>query len=229
MGEEGGRNLWVICYNDLQNAGDPTGLDCVRFVSKSVSGKYRVLSTVDDIHIIQKAGLGTIGIFSDGSYADEPVTVRNNVLDGCKHILIPLRIYIRAGLKQVHTSGEYSGYVKHAANMDGGAGPNPVRSETIEHERGHARAYWEKIRPKVLDVLDKFCCDNRDTAAVEADIRQKYALLLEDVDYVRTSADMANQATINWYRSDSSYEEITPPDQRVGGTVFHFDYLWRKR
>lgn len=148
--------------------------------------------------------------------------------DGCRVVIIKLLIRIKKGLPKVQEQkvGARYGYRRHNGDPFSQTGwLTPVYEETKAHEQGHAEAYWAYLRPRIEQDLDQYCCKVGDDEAIRAQVVAEYEDLIKTPEYLKKSADAADQATITFYTNDPHYKSLNAAQyslQRV-------DYLWERQ
>lgn len=157
------------------------------------------------------------------------------------HFTPEIHIWSEITNKFEHAKGDLAGYTPHEVDlktgkMTGGKSHSPTMTDVLAHERGHARAYMEVMKPLIEAEFESYCDKQKyktkaEQQQFERRIRQKLYALLENSEYLIKSSEYANSATLSFYDNED-YNEIDPVLPSVYGPD-HPDvevvYAWEKK
>ena len=247
--ERGGSSLYCMCGNKPLFSLDTRGLKGVTFLKMEDESNVPVV-TVDDIPTLKMVDTnlnGTFAYYNLGKPEGEEFEVCFAEDSSIFEIRFRLGILIADWLldKQKHESGEWAFYAIHyieGDEMGGGLSPNPIAPATYAHERGHARAFLEEMKTPLENGLSGFfsgqyITDNK-KKEVKTQISKKVFSLMKNQSYLKKSAEYANQATVDYYDNEGSYEPQGPQldqgewsDDGAGVLIRDpqiYDYSWKK-
>ena len=242
IGENGGNNLFSMCNNRPTALADFMGLDGILFLKGDESGSPVV--SVDDIPVFPEdkssAEVWRAGIFYDYPYNQAPVMRYPVKLNSNKQIC-EIQFHLHIGIssdvysKNAHDKDEIVGYNPHLVE-DGGlkscSSLHPIYPATLRHERGHAKAYLEVLRPILERELVPLLNSKKyvDENAAKMEVVKKVAELSNNMEYLQKSAKYANEGTIGYYTGNVDYLPIASVFlTNEYGVVDRWEWLWRKQ
>jgi len=166
IGESGGRSLYAFVRNDPAANIDRVGLSCVNVYTKrtggALAGGWKRANSEDDVEISSSNSRNELGRFGPPDLFQ--ITDKKNKCD----IEITVQIYLNPDLPTSPTKGAHYYYLEHyqqsgTANLWAGnawsSTPNvsPTRGSTLDHERGHARAFFEYTLPAFETAVQSYC------------------------------------------------------------------------
>ena len=252
--ENGGYNLYAICLNGLPFESDPTGLSGILFL-RGDDESNMVVSSWEDIPWKPCGKLNSFGKF----YHHKPNAPFHREieieLDGDNRVCeirFRLLILIQQALvdKMEHQKDEIYRYKKHyvvnikqddeqdslRGKLCGGRSNNPIFPSTLAHERGHARAFWEVLKPRLETELAAFIqptstqYTSKETA--EREVAAKVDKLFNDPAHLEKSAQYANEGTVGYYEGNPDYESLGPITiygQSPIDRAQRYDYQWKRK
>ncbi len=256
--ETGGRNLYAICLNGLPFDTDPTGLSGILFL-RGGDAENAVVSSVEDIPWKPCATMKSFGKF----YYHKPnapfhreIEIELGADNRICEIRFRLLILIQQSLvdKTEHTKNEIYRYKKHyvlnlkqnsgqealRGKQYGGRSDNPIFPSTLAHERGHARAFLEILKPRLETELALFLrptstqYDSKEVA--EREVAAKVDKLFNEPSHLEKSSQYANDGTIGFYEGNPLYKSLGPTTiyGRMDGDVpidppQKYDHQWERK
>jgi hypothetical protein len=228
IGEMGCFLIYGFAENDGVNSVDVNGLISLEFVT-SVPSSRRNLSgllingnkpvlTADDVYVDDIAGRGGLArmdlVFSDGV---DPATMTTEAFlsrPSVQHCIARVVFYIRVDSLQREEAGKKYYYREHIMGNDGPQGRgfgNGPRGATLAHEKGHVRAYLEKVRPCLERYFQKFSGHGARafSAQEEREINEQHEACKTEA-YWRLSAEYANAAHRAYFEGDHKYDRLYP-------------------
>ncbi|HCE46516.1 MAG TPA: hypothetical protein DET40_23470 [Lentisphaeria bacterium] len=237
--EGGGVNLYGMVGNNAVNNFDLLGAKSFRIVT-STDASSKDMRPVKEINSVNEINLRTSasnisngylgpdsntgpGLYFDDGTDNKPVLWNKGKLvletGGICRANILVDIYAQG--PQVK-SGETYYYLQHYPEgshfLGGGVGFEPIGS-VINHEKGHANAFWQKVIPCVKKVVDRIIKNNSSgpfTAAEMNEITSAFTNCSTSKDYIDTSITLANLGTRSYY-SPTRFTRTFPTDPtRIG-------------
>ncbi len=255
--ERGGLSLYRLERNDPLFSIDALGLEGIVFL-KADSEETRMshpthapISVVDDIpdFKVEESKMSDNGRFFycyDGFNIDVSFDDKNQICE----IRFRLGINIRKDIanKTVHEPKDIIRYKKHVAengHLKKALSHNSIYPATLAHEKGHARAFWEVLKPRIESELASYFTTPRIVYTTDAqknevkkDVAKKVDQLYHLQDHLEKSAQYANEGTIGFYENPFVYQSLGAADvggeRSYDGRVWivkpqHFDYSWEKQ
>ena len=233
--ENGGMNLYASCDNALISGVDFMGFSNIRFLSPSDSGDKEVLSP-DDVHVTPAVIHYGYGNFPDPILK---TTVRSGRL--CRvDVRLEIRIDSHLQEKTDHRKGETVAYIPHEIvngnrRQTGGIFINPTYDAVHKHEKGHAKAFLEIVKPKLLAKFEPYFTNEKskysdELAEIKYDIAFRQILKdeLGNIDYLQKSAEYANSESIHHW-SPILYNFVGYGVFTVKNELRELRFVWKKK
>ena len=194
----------LYCYvgNNVCGSNDHLGLIEVKIVEE----RNHSCVVDDEMNVpIYEVSTGT----KHGSFEHTDVLVSKSNNDAiCCEVLLPVGIHIRADLETDFKSQTTAGYINHEVALNGNgdyilvargsASYGHTKSMVIEHERGHAKAYFKWLKPWMLNDLPPYLRSKRTEKEIQDFAKYFYDLMLQNRVYLEDSARFSNQASKDW-------------------------------
>ena len=201
--EEGGLALYVYCKNNTLGMTDLFGTVGVRVVSYFEAGFWERITSGDKIIQRQVSSASEIPITLVNSSSIWGQFRANPNFYGCD-VVITLDILIRATAIERGKSDTIYYYTPHILDKKGFSstsdGTPQVKGAILAHERGHAEAFFNTILPRFEALVRDL--PSSATSEIESRYNQAWREGQEE------SARLANEAHINWYRTNGYKLEI---------------------
>jgi RHS repeat-associated protein len=208
-------NLYSYCKNSPVLYSDALGLSGVKFVDRATDSELTDISSLT----AEAADMSDFGDFTP--YPPD--------CDGCiDEVRIELSLRVKDSLPSGPTAGARYVYDRHwlgylVPDEYGGIGLigsgasldwlEPPRPEVEAHERGHAKGFWEVVKPCAESALASFCgqvCTPEKEAAMVAAFNSCMTTL-----YRQKSAQYADAATVAYY-SGAGFVRFHPASSQIG-------------
>ena len=253
LGERGGVSLYRLCKNDPLFTVDGVGLMGVVFLKADEEDRrqdhptHEAVTSVDDIPEIKAPNMSDNGKFFysyDGFHVD--VLFKNKKI--CEiQFRLGIRIAESIKNKTSHESGEIVRYKNHVAKngvLYRNRSENSIYPATLAHEKGHAKAFLEVLKPRIESELAPYFTSLKtyDGEDEELDVRQAIARKVDQLyhlqNHLEKSARYANEGTVGFYDNNPEYKSLGPitiPGEMMddGVTPYslptHYDYQWEKQ
>ena len=227
--EGGGRNLYFFCNNNPLSYYDFNGNESL-FITYDDKNTMSEVNKVEDIKVKEIKGLG-------GLFDSERIEFLKNEAGETCNFKFPLQITNGAGAAII--SGNFYFYVPHVKGNDGGAYVGLPAAPSLAHERGHANAYWEDVKPCAEKIYEKW---KGKTLSIEdkKKIEEEYNNCKTDT-YWFKSANYSNKATRDSMDNDNHFIRTWPKDKKdinnpsvtqpvtVGGNRFNATDMWKAK
>jgi RHS repeat-associated protein len=181
IGELGGINVYGFVRNSPLGNLDKLGLSCVKvYTFRSggmLAGSWKQAKTEEDVEVSYRNLRGELGAFG------APPTImqfadKKNKCD----IEVSVQIYLKPNLPILPTKGAHYFYLEHYPQsgteyLGGGIswstapGKSPTRGSVLDHEKGHARAFFKYTLPCFEAAVESYCgkvLTASDQSAIEA-------------------------------------------------------------
>ena len=201
IGEQGVYNLYGFVGNDGVNRWDRLGLKVTWRIATYTSKEYSDLvgiTKIDEVLIVETPYTG-IEPDSGGAFYEPNVKFDGN---NCRANFI-INIEFKGMSAKNYPKGFTVWYLEHynggsayePSYSSGGLGNIP-KEATLAHEKGHAKAFFEILYPKI-DAYMNTNYKKKDiyTDTQKAAIKKKVEELLKVEEYQKASANYANKAT----------------------------------
>jgi len=221
MGEEGGPDLYAFVGNSVLLKVDPTGLISVSFVGYDSSGNRRKdgkdLASHRDIDPtkVPKGKLQSWGEFyaepfleNDGGCCRVEYQVciytRSEYVDPVSGVTVTLRRH-----QVIATRPTKSGFSARGTIGVSPDGYSPMPTAVLLHEMGHARAWFDMVKPvvtKQMEALPESTCNDMTKGQATVDQIDENA---QTVAYWYRSAALAFSMEVGWYESSPQWKNTT--------------------
>ena len=199
IGISGGLNLYGFCGNDPVNAYDVLGLKTIRFLTGG-KAPYKDINSAEDIEVIKSHnfGRGSLKNGETGPY-----------LTFDKECNLEVHINIWVGMEE-DDNQKYYYYREHILGNDQCLSTTP-RGATIRHERGHARAYLQIVRPAMENYFKKFANhEGSFSEPEEEEIRKTHITFFKMQTHLLLSARYANEGTRGYFDGNPKFKRTYP-------------------
>ena len=231
--ERGGLSLYLFCFNDGVSHADFQGLSSIRFFTRNDSGEERDISSENDVfHVF---------VNRDRTWGNFPKPLMDFRFGGwfrklCEvNFNVVIQIMSSLKTKTDHQTGEVTGYKLHVydgSKLSGGISFNPTFQAVLDHEKGHAKAFFEIVKPdlekRIAPYIGRRVKNETEESALVGLLRKEFKEAYDNPLFWSKSAEYSNQNTLDYY-DDGRYERIDspPPDPPVTKRVP--DLQWKRK
>ena len=234
IGEEGGNNLFAFCKNEGLSTIDPIGRSGIRFFTKDESGQEKDIQTEEDIEIVYEKRSRPWGNF--------PMPKMDFKFSFWRHKLCEINFLVTISVmdslksKTEHSPGEIVGYGLHdikKGKMTKSVSFNPVLGQVIVHEKGHAKAFFEIVKPDLEKRLAPFLGTKTkklglDESVLIGNLRNEYNAAYANPVFLKKSVDYSNQNSLDYY-NNGPYERIKSSTSGAPADANTPDFQWRRK
>ncbi len=203
IGEEGGNNMYQFNSNTPMGIYDCLGLAGVEHLTRLDDKKCLPVNSLDEVSVLEQFERDDeAGVFK---YEDPVVIFCNGKVDTIR-LITTIYIHGNYNYKESHYPGQSIIYHRHSVSgtaLAGGYESNPIRPSILAHEKGHGRAYFEIVKPRVDLTLSKFIgrsARNRSEQwIVERAILNAWTKETTTRDFLGASSRYSNDGTVQFY------------------------------